>query len=71
MGGLVVLVGLAIMLIGIVLFYFNEKIAILRNQVGLDDFRIQRLILNIRYLERILKDNGIKPVEYKTVDTEA
>ena len=65
------LVGLAIMLIGIVLFYFNEKIAILRNQVGLDDFRIQRLILNIRYLERILKDNGIKPVEYKTVDTEA
>ena len=64
------LAGLAIALIGIVLFYFNEKIANLRKQVALDDFCIQRLMSQISRLKIILQDNDINPVERKTVDTE-
>jgi hypothetical protein len=63
------LVGLAIILISIVLFYFNVRITDLKWKMTKYDWRIQELMSQISRLEIILQDNGINPVEHKTVDT--
>ena len=65
------LVGLAIILISIVLFYFNVRITDLKWKMIKYDWGIQELMSQISRLEIILQDNGINPVERKTVGTEA
>ena len=65
------LIGLAIILIGIVLFYFNVRITDLKWKMIKYDWGIQELMSQISRLEIILQGNDINPAERKTVDTEA
>ena len=63
------LVGLAIILISIVLFYFNVRITDLKWKMIKYDWGIQELMSQISRLEIILQDNDINPADH--VGTEA
>ena len=63
------LVGLAIILISIVLFYFNVRITDLKWKMTKYDWGIQELMSQIRRLKIILQDNDINPAD--RVGTEA